>query len=161
MLRLGHQRQRDHSLENLIQDCRWRHPKAHSIDHMRRLHPPIYTTYTDVETTLLAHTGDLQITLICSRCDADAARQRVDELASRIVETLEDWLYSSEGDSLEQIVLYYLGLRQATLAVAESCTGAWLPSASRAYPAPRGRSSVARLPIPMRSKPHWPAFPRS
>ena len=36
---------------------------------------------------------------------------------------LEDWLYSSEGDSLEQIVLYYLGLRQGTLAVAESCTG--------------------------------------
>ncbi len=28
-----------------------------------------------------------------------------------------------KGESLEQIVLYYLGLRQATLAVAESCTG--------------------------------------
>ena len=38
-------------------------------------------------------------------------------------EALDDWLYSSEGESLEQIVLYYLGLRQATLAVAESCTG--------------------------------------
>jgi nicotinamide-nucleotide amidase len=38
-------------------------------------------------------------------------------------EALEGWLYSSDGESLEQIVLYYLGLRQATLAVAESCTG--------------------------------------
>ena len=47
----------------------------------------------------------------------------MDELASRVEEALEDWLYSSQGDSLEQIVLYYLGLRQATLAVAESCTG--------------------------------------
>jgi nicotinamide-nucleotide amidase len=41
-------------------------------------------------------------------------------------EALEDWLYSSDGESLEQIVLYYLGLRQATLAVAESCTGGML-----------------------------------
>jgi nicotinamide-nucleotide amidase len=47
----------------------------------------------------------------------------VDELAGKLEEALDDWLYSSEGESLEQIVLYYLGLRQATLAVAESCTG--------------------------------------
>jgi competence/damage-inducible protein CinA-like protein len=84
---------------------------------------PIYTTYTDVETTLLAHTGDLQITLICSKPNIEAAQARVDELAGRIEEALEDWMYSSQGDTLEQIVLYYLGLRQATLAVAESCTG--------------------------------------
>ena len=105
-----------------------------------KLLAPIYTTYTDVETTLLAHTGDLQITLICSKQDPEAARQRVDELAERVEETLEDWLYSSQGDSLEQIVLYYLELRQATLAVAESCTGGLVaeritsvPGASRSF----------------------------
>ncbi len=55
-------------------------------------------------------------------------------------EALEDWLYSSQGDSLEQIVLYYLGLRQATLAVAESCTGGLIseritsvPGSSRSF----------------------------
>ena len=55
-------------------------------------------------------------------------------------EALEDWLYSSEGESLEQIVLYYLGLRQATLAVAESCTGGMIaeritgvPGSSRSF----------------------------
>ncbi len=105
-----------------------------------KLLAPVYTTYTDVETTLLAHAGDLQITLICSKPDANAARQRVDELAERLEEKLEDWLYSSQGDSLEQIVLYYLGLRQATLAVAESCTGGLVseritrvPGASRSF----------------------------
>jgi len=105
-----------------------------------KLLAPIYTAYSDVETTLLAHTGDLQITLICSKSDPDAARQRVDELAERVEETLEDWLYSSQGDSLEQIVLYYLELRQATLAVAESCTGGLVaeritsvPGASRSF----------------------------
>ena len=105
-----------------------------------KLLAPIYTTYTDVETTLLAHAGDLQITLACSKPSDEAAQERVDSLAERIEETLEDWLYSSQGDSLEQIVLYYLGLRQATLAVAESCTGGMVaqritsvPGASRSF----------------------------
>jgi nicotinamide-nucleotide amidase len=88
-----------------------------------KLLAPIYTQYTDVETTILAHAGDIQLTLICSKPIQEAAQARVDELASRMEEALDDWLYSSQGDSLEQIVLYYLGLRQATLAVAESCTG--------------------------------------
>ena len=32
-----------------------------------KLLAPIYTTYTDVETTILAHAGDMQITLLCSK----------------------------------------------------------------------------------------------
>jgi competence/damage-inducible protein CinA-like protein len=101
---------------------------------------PIYTTFTDVETTILAHAGDLQLSLICAKPTIEAARERVDELAGKIEEALEDWLYSSDGESLEQIVLYYLGLRQATLAVAESCTGGMLaqritsvPGSSRSF----------------------------
>jgi nicotinamide-nucleotide amidase len=65
----------------------------------------------------------LQISLLCAKPTPEAARERVDELAGKIEEALDVWFYSSEGDSLEQIVLYYLGLRQSTLAVAESCTG--------------------------------------
>ncbi len=105
-----------------------------------KLLAPIYTTYTDVETTILAHAGDIQLTLLCSKADAAVAQRRVDELAGRLEEALEDWLYSSDGESLEQIVLYYLGLRQATLAVAESCTGGMIaeritqvPGASRSF----------------------------
>ncbi len=104
---------------------------------------PIYTTYTDVETTILAHAGDIQLTLLCSKKDPAAAQQRVDELSGRLEEALEDWLYSTGGhsaDSLEQIVLYYLGLRNATLAVAESCTGGMVsqritsvPGSSRSF----------------------------
>jgi len=108
-----------------------------------KLLAPIYTTYPDVETTILAHAGDIQLTLLCSKADAASTHARVDELASRLEEALEDWLYSSGGessDSLEQIVLYYLGLRQATLAAAESCTGGMIsqritsvPGASRSF----------------------------
>jgi nicotinamide-nucleotide amidase len=99
-----------------------------------KLLAPIYTTYTDVETTILAHMGDIQLTLLCSKSSLEAAKQRVDELAGRMEEALDDWLYSSEGESLEQIVLYYLGLRQSTLAVAESCTGGMVSQRITAVP---------------------------
>ena len=36
---------------------------------------------------------------------------------------LGDFVFSDNGDSMEQIVGYYLQMRNATLAVAESCTG--------------------------------------
>ncbi|MGB8261261.1 MAG: nicotinamide-nucleotide amidohydrolase family protein, partial [Terracidiphilus sp.] len=88
-----------------------------------KLLAPIYSLYPDIETTILAKPGDIQLTLLCSKSNLRAAQARVDELAGKMEEALEDWLYSSEGESLEQIVLYYLGLRQASLAVAESCTG--------------------------------------
>ena len=105
-----------------------------------KLIAPIYTTYPDIETTILAHTGDIQLTLLCSKQTQEAAEARVDELAGKLEEALDEWLYSSEGESLEQIVLYYLGLRQATLAVAESCTGGLIseritsvPGSSRSF----------------------------
>jgi nicotinamide-nucleotide amidase len=105
-----------------------------------RLLAPIYSNYADVETTILAHAGDIQLILLCSKSSAEAASRRVDELAGRLEETLEGWLYSSDGESLEQIVLYYLGLRQSTLAVAESCTGGMIaqritsvPGSSRSF----------------------------
>ena len=105
-----------------------------------KLLAPIYTAYSDVDTTILAHTGDIQLSLQCAKPALEAAQERVNELAGKMEEALEDWLYSSEGESLEQIVLYYLGLRQATLAVAESCTGGMIaqritsvPGSSRSF----------------------------
>jgi nicotinamide-nucleotide amidase len=84
---------------------------------------PIYTQYKDVETTILAHMGDIELRLSCSKPIPDLAQARVDELAGKLEEELDDFVYSSQGETLEQIVLYYLELRGASLAVAESCTG--------------------------------------
>jgi nicotinamide-nucleotide amidase len=101
---------------------------------------PIYKRYTDVETTILAHSGDIQLNLICTKRTPGVAQQRVDELASKIEEELDTVLYSSQGESLEQIVLYYLGMRGHTLATAESCTGGMvaerltsIPGSSRSF----------------------------
>ncbi|MFZ0662276.1 MAG: competence/damage-inducible protein A [Acidobacteriaceae bacterium] len=84
---------------------------------------PIYQQYKDIETTILAHLGDIQLNLMCSKPALDLAQARVDSLASKIEEELDDYLYSSQGETLEQIVLFYLEMRAVTLSVAESCTG--------------------------------------
>lgn len=89
---------------------------------------PIYKLYPDVETTILAHAGDIQLNLICEKPGLEMAQARVDELAGRIEEELDELVYSSQGESLEEIVLLYLGMKGATLATAESCTGGLVAS---------------------------------
>jgi nicotinamide-nucleotide amidase len=84
---------------------------------------PIYKRYTDVRTTILAAPGEIQLHMRTRAQSADAAQSRVDELVGRVEDELGDNVYSDNGDSLEQIVSYYLQMRNATLSVAESCTG--------------------------------------
>jgi nicotinamide-nucleotide amidase len=87
---------------------------------------PIYKRYPDVQTTILSGAGDVQFNLFTRADSLEAAQQRVDQLAGEIEDELADALYASKGESLEQIVGYYLQMRNATLAVAESCTGGLL-----------------------------------
>ena len=84
---------------------------------------PIYKRYTDVQTTILAGAGEIQLHLKTRAASLEAARQRVDELAEAMEAALGESIFSDNGDSMEQIVGYYLQMRGATLAVAESCTG--------------------------------------
>ena len=84
---------------------------------------PIYKQFTDVSTTILAGPGEIQLHLSTHAASESAAQERVDELSEKIEAELGDFVYSDNGDSLEQIVSYYLQMRNATLAVAESCTG--------------------------------------
>jgi nicotinamide-nucleotide amidase len=87
---------------------------------------PIYKLYTDVQTTILAGAGEIQLHLKTRAASLEAAQSRVDELVAKIEEELGDSVFSDNGDSMEQIVGYYLQMRNATLAVAESCTGGLL-----------------------------------
>jgi nicotinamide-nucleotide amidase len=87
---------------------------------------PIYKRYTDVETTILAGAGEIELHFKTQAASLDEAQRRVDEVAGVVEDELDDAVYSRNGESLEQIVSYWLQMRTATLAVAESCTGGLL-----------------------------------
>ena len=87
---------------------------------------PIYKRFSDVQTTILAGAGEIQLHFKARAQTMEAAQSRVDEAADAVEEELDDAVYSRDGQSLEQIVGYWLQMRGATLAVAESCTGGLL-----------------------------------
>jgi nicotinamide-nucleotide amidase len=84
---------------------------------------PLYQRYPDVQTTILAGAGEIQLQFKTKADSLGVAQARVDEVAEVVEGELGDFVYSDEGESLEQIVGYYLQMRGATLAAAESCTG--------------------------------------
>lgn len=87
---------------------------------------PIYKTYKDVETTILAGGGEIQLHMRCRKDSQAEADARVEELSEKIEDELGDAIFSRKGETIEQIVSYLLQMRSMTLAVAESCTGGLL-----------------------------------
>jgi len=88
---------------------------------------PIYKAHTDIETTILAGTpGEVQLHLRACAGSAEEAQRRVDALATALEDEFDDTIFASHGETMEQIVGYFLGMRSATLATAESCTGGLL-----------------------------------
>lgn len=87
---------------------------------------PIYKRYPDVETTILAGGGEIELHFKSRGATLDAAQARADEVAGLVEDELDDAVFSRNGESLEQIVGYWLQMRNATITVAESCTGGLL-----------------------------------
>lgn len=84
---------------------------------------PIYTPYRNPVTTILTASGGIEIHLKAQASTDEAAEALLNELGDKIEQELGDNIFSRGGESLEQIVGMYLTMRQATVAVAESCTG--------------------------------------
>jgi len=87
---------------------------------------PIYTAYTSVTTTILAVAGAIEIHLRARAAHEDEAEALLTELGDKIELALGDHVFSTRGESLEQIVAMYLNMKQKSVAVAESCTGGLL-----------------------------------
>jgi nicotinamide-nucleotide amidase len=87
---------------------------------------PIYTRFDDVETTILAGAGEVQLHLKARGESIEYAQKRINDLASELEDEFDEAVFSTAGESLEQIVGYYLQMRGLTIAVAESCTGGLL-----------------------------------
>ncbi|HEX4156335.1 MAG TPA: competence/damage-inducible protein A [Acidobacteriaceae bacterium] len=101
---------------------------------------PLYRQFPDVETTILAGSGEIQLHFLCAQPTLEAAESRVNAVAELIEREMGDDIFSSHGESLEEIVLLLLGQRDLKLAVAESITGGLLsmrltaiPNASRSF----------------------------
>jgi len=101
---------------------------------------PIYQLFPDVETTILAGSGEIQLHFFCTKPTLEEAQSRVDEVTELVEQEMGDDIFSAHGESLEEIVILMLGLHNLTLSIAESCTGGLLserlttvPSASRNF----------------------------
>ncbi len=95
---------------------------------------PIYKVYPDVETTILAHSGEIQLHFAAAKPTLAEAQARVDELTERVEAEMDDAIFSAHGESLEEVVLLMLGMRNLTVAAAESCTGGLLAQRLTAIP---------------------------
>ena len=87
---------------------------------------PIYTQYPEVQTTILTAPGEIQLHLRAWSSDHAAAERMLDDLIERITFALGENVFTSNGQSLEEIVAHDMTLNQATVATAESCTGGLL-----------------------------------
>jgi nicotinamide-nucleotide amidase len=84
---------------------------------------PIYTKYTNPQTTILFNRSHLEIHLT-SQAEREAIADELNEiLAAQIVDTLGIAVFSVVGESMEEVVGKMLRKSGKTLSVAESCTG--------------------------------------
>ncbi|MEX2262524.1 MAG: competence/damage-inducible protein A [Bryobacteraceae bacterium] len=87
---------------------------------------PIYKKYPNPVTTILAGPLDIQVHLRAQCATEAEAAALLDEVRRPIELALGDRIYSWDGAPMEEVVGGLLKTQQATLAVAESCTGGLL-----------------------------------
>jgi nicotinamide-nucleotide amidase len=86
---------------------------------------PIYTAYPHVQTTVLAGTRHITVRLY-RWIDPQENATDLDELAGKIEAEVGDAIFSTAGESMEEVVGKQLRASGQTLAVAESCTSGML-----------------------------------
>lgn len=102
--------------------------------HVDHLAGPIYTRYPEVQTTVLASPGEVQIHLRIWSDNAQHAAACLAELERALDLALAERIFSRDGSPLEQVVARELLKQNATIAAAESCTGGLLAERLTAIP---------------------------
>ena len=95
---------------------------------------PIYGHFKDVDTTILAGSGEIQLHFQCVKPTLEEAEARVNGVCERVEREMGEDIFSSHGESLEEVVLLMLGLRNRSISTAESCTGGLLAQRFTAVP---------------------------
>jgi nicotinamide-nucleotide amidase len=95
---------------------------------------PIYQKYKNPVTTILAKPGQVDVRLTARGKTTQEAERLVQELGKEIEASLEEYIYATSEQSLEEVVGRQLALKQATISVAESCTGGLLSARLTSIP---------------------------
>src|SRR5204863_7781178 len=84
---------------------------------------PIYTKYTGVQTSILFNKSEVEIHIVARAGDVASAAEIVDKLADELAAELGNAVFSTRGETMEEVVGKLLKESGETLSVAESCTG--------------------------------------
>ena len=87
---------------------------------------PIYSKYKNPETTVLAKPGQVDVRLTARGKNREEAERLLRELGDEICRELGDYIFARSEQSLEEVVGSHLAMKNATISVAESCTGGML-----------------------------------
>ncbi len=87
---------------------------------------PLYRPYRNPSTTILATPGAVEVHLRARAASDAEAEALLNELGDKIELALGDHIYSTGGETLEEVVGMYLVMKRMTVATAESCTGGLL-----------------------------------
>jgi nicotinamide-nucleotide amidase len=87
---------------------------------------PIYTKYKNIETTVLAKPGQVEVRLTARGKNKEEAERQVRELGDQIERELDEYIFARSEQSLEEVTGMLLVMKNATISVAESCTGGLL-----------------------------------
>lgn len=83
---------------------------------------PIYTRYRNIRTTILATLPQVELHLTAEATTMEEAEAALGELQRELAAALGDNLFTTRGETLEEVVGKMLAERGETLALAESCT---------------------------------------
>jgi nicotinamide-nucleotide amidase len=95
---------------------------------------PVYTSFTNPQTTILGAAGQVELHLIAEAESDAAAEARIEALAARMREALPTRIYSEDGRDLPIVVAELLKDRALSIGLAESCTGGLLASRLTSVP---------------------------
>jgi competence/damage-inducible protein CinA-like protein len=91
--------------------------------HVDSLAGPVYTRYPEVQTTVLASPGEVQIHLRVWTADSAHADALFADIERGLDLALTDRIFSRDSSPLEEVVAHELLKQNATISSAESCTG--------------------------------------
>src|SRR5437762_3550775 len=84
---------------------------------------PIYRQYPNVQTSILFNKSEVEVHLTATTANEADALSVLDELSNKIADALGTAVFTTTGETMEQVIGRLLVERGETVSTAESCTG--------------------------------------